>query len=32
MDLHGGGKETAGSMAWPGLVGLSPDSLGEIWL
>lgn len=30
MDLYGGGRETAGSMAWPGLVGLSPNSLGEI--
>lgn len=29
MDLHGGGKETAGSMAWQSLVGLSPSSLGE---
>lgn len=30
MDFYGGGKETAGSMAWPGLVCLSPSSLGEI--
>lgn len=27
MDFYGDGKETAGSVAWPGLVG--PSSLGE---
>lgn len=30
MDFYGDGKESAGSMAWPGLVDLSPSSLREI--
>lgn len=30
MDFYGDGKETVDSMAWPGLFGLSPSSLGEI--
>lgn len=30
MDIYSDDKETAGGVAWPGLVGLSPSSLGEI--